>query len=364
MRIFRSAALVGLTVLAAAACSRNVAKVEGTLAGAPEKEVVVKLLDMNTYTPLDTLKTDAAGKFSCKVDVEPQQPEFVYLFYKDTKVASLLLNAGDDVKVSTDTLGNCSVEGSPESQKLLGVEKDFHDFATQMAAGTTSSELSKLYIAYYRKCVKYILENSGSLTCIPVLYQNLNPDFPIFSQTTDALHFRNVTDTLSKLYPDSKYVRALAKETERREQILNFNTRVSTAEELGFPDFTLPDINGNKVRLGDVDAKVVIVYFWTATDAAQKLFNTDVLKPLYNDYHKKGLEIVAVAPDADKSLWASVVKNQGLEWINLCDNSGTAVTLYNVSQLPASFMIVDGEIMTRPISGEKALRQELDKILR
>ena len=364
MRIFRTAALVGLTILAAASCSRNEAKIEGTLAGAPEKEVVVKLLDMNTYTTLDTLKTDASGRFSCKVEVEPQQPEFIYLFYGDTKVASLLLSTGDAVKVNTDTLGHCSVEGSEESQKLLDIENDFHNFALQMSAGTTSAELSKLYIAYYRKCVKYLMENPNSLTCIPVLYQNLNSDFPIFSQTTDALHFRSVTDSLSKIYPDSKYVKALARETERREQILGLSTRVSTAKELSYPDFTLLDVNGKKVTLSEVDAKVIILYFWTATDTAQKLFNTDALKTLYNDYHKKGLEIVAVAADADKSLWASVVKNQELEWINLCDNAGTALNLYNVSKLPASFMIVDGEIMTRPISGEKALRQELDKILR
>lgn len=363
MRSFKTAALVALTVLAAA-CSRNEAKIEGTLAGAPGKDVVVKLLNMNSYTTLDTLTTDAAGHFSGKVEVEPQQPEFVYLFYKDTKVASLLLNSGDAVKVSTDTLGHCSVEGSEESQKLIGIENDFHDFAAQMSAGTTSEELSKLYVAYYRKCVRYIMENPASLTCIPVLYQNLNSDFPIFSQTTDALHFRNVTDTLSKLYPDSRYVRALAKETERREQLLSLNSRVSAAKELAYPDFTLVDVNGKKVTLSDVDAKAVMLYFWTATDTAQKLFNTDVLKSLYADYHDKGLEIVAVSFDADKSLWASVVKNQGLEWINLNDNSGSTATLYNVSSLPASYLIVDGEIMNRKLDGEKALRKHLDKVLK
>ena len=363
MRIFKTAALLGLTVLAAA-CSRNEAKIEGTLADAPQKEVVVKLLNMNTYTTLDTLKTDAAGHFLGKVEVEPGQPEFIYLFYKDTKVASLLLNSGDAVKVSTDTLGHCSVEGSEESQKLIGIENDFHEFATQMSEGTTNEDLSKLYIAYYRKCVRYIMENPASLTCIPVLYQNLNSDFPIFSQNTDALHFRNIADTLSKLYPDSRYVRALEKETERREQILSLNARVSTAKELAYPDFTLVDVNGKKVTLSDVDAKVVMLYFWTATDTAQKLFNTDVLKSLYADYHDKGFEIVAVSVDTDKSLWASVVKNQKLNWINLNDSAGVSTTLYNVSQLPSSFLIVDGEILNRKLDGENALRKHLDKALK
>ena len=363
MRIFKTAALVTLTVLAAS-CSRNVAKIEGTLAGAPQKDVVVKLLNMNTYTTLDTLKTDASGRFSAKVEVEPQQPEFVYLFYGDTKIASLLLNSGDAVTVSTDTLGHCSVEGSEESVKLLGIENDFRDFASAMSAAGTNQEGSKLYVDYYRKCVRYIVENKGSLTCIPVLYQNLNADFPIFSQNTDALIFRSVTDTLSKLYPDSRYVRALARETERREQILSLNARVSTAKELGYPDFTLTDISGKKVMLSAVDAKAIILYFWNPADAAQKLFNTDVLKPLYEDYRGQGLEIVAVAVGTDKSLWASVVKNQELGWVNLFDNAGVSTTLYNVAQLPQSYLIVDGEILNRKIDGEKALRKHLDKVLR
>lgn len=364
MRIFRTAALVGLAALAAASCGRNEAKIDGTLAGAPGKDVVVKLLNMNTFTTLDTLKTDAAGHFAGRVELKPEQPEFVYLFYKDTKIASLLLNCGDAVKVSTDTLGHCSVEGSEESAALIGIENDFRDFAAKMSSAGTSEELSKLYIAYYRKCVKYIMEHTGSLTCIPVLYQNLNSEFPIFSQTTDALHFRNVTDSLSKLYPDSKYVKALERETERREQILSLNARVSTAKELGYPDFTLPDSRGKKVTLSDVDSKVIILYFWNPADAAQKLFNTDVLQPLYEDYRARGLQVVAVAVGSDKSLWASVVKNQKLEWINLFDNTGVATSLYNVTSLPSSYMIVDGEIMTDKLDGEKALRKHLGKVLR
>ncbi len=363
MRIFKTAALVAFAVLAAA-CSRNEAKIEGTLADAPERDVVVKLLNMNTYTTLDTLKTDASGRFSGKVEVEPQQPEFVYLFYKDTKVASLLLNCGDAVKVSADTLGHCTVEGSPESQKLLGVENDFRDFTAQMSSAATGQEMSKLYIAYYRKCVRYIMENKGSLTCIPVLYQNLNSEFPVFSQPTDALHFRSVTDTLSQLYPDSRYVKALAKETARREQVLSLNSRVNTAPVLGYPDFTLSDINGKKVSLSAVDAKAILLYFWNPADAAQKLFNTDVLLPLYNDYRSRGLEIVAVGVGTDKSLWASVVKNQNAGWTSLFDNAGVSTTSYNVSQLPQSFLIVDGEIMNRQLDGEKALRKHLDKVLK
>jgi hypothetical protein len=62
-----------LAVLAAAACTPK-ATIKGTLEGAPQDKVVVKLLDLNNYVVLDTLKTDAAGNYSCKVKLEKDQP--------------------------------------------------------------------------------------------------------------------------------------------------------------------------------------------------------------------------------------------------------------------------------------------------
>ncbi len=66
----------------AAACTSG-ARIDGAVESAPSSEVVVKLLDANRYSVLDTVKTDASGKFSYKVDVKKGQPEFVYLFFGD-----------------------------------------------------------------------------------------------------------------------------------------------------------------------------------------------------------------------------------------------------------------------------------------
>ena len=85
----------------AAACTDG-AKIEGNLEGAPASDVVVKLLNVNRYEVLDTVKTDASGNFAYKMDVAEGQPEFVYLFHNETKVASLLLEAGDKVTVKAE----------------------------------------------------------------------------------------------------------------------------------------------------------------------------------------------------------------------------------------------------------------------
>lgn len=365
MKGFKTA-IIGLCAILAASCSAPSARIEGTIAGAADQKVIVKLLDVNTYNVLDTIKTDNAGNFSYKVKVAEGQPEFVYLFSGDTKVSSLLLKAGDAVKVNADVNGNCTVEGSEESALLQEVERNFAAFLREADATGTTQDFYRSYVKYYRECLKYVMTHQGSLTVIPVLYQNINADFPVFSQNTDALHFRNAVDTLAKLYPDSRYVKALEAETVRREGILALDGQLSNAAELEYPNIVSKDINGKEVSLKEIDAKAILIHFWTVTDAASKIFNLDNLKPIYDEYHKKGFEILQVSLDTDKAAWASVVKSQNLPWINVNDGLGVAssvVTLYNIQTLPQTFLLIDGKLVDKRISGDKALRKLLDASL-
>ena len=358
---------MGLCALLAAACAKPSARIDGTLTDAPDRQVIVKLLDINNYKVLDSVKTDAAGRYSYKVPVQKGQPEFVYLYYGDTKISSLLLEEGDEVKVVTDTLGRGSVVGSVESERLQEVERKFAEFLREAEQAEDNAAFRRSYIQYYREAVKYVMNNPHSLTVVPVLFQNVNPDLPVFSQTTDALHFRNALDSLSAVYPDSKYVKALERETTRREGILGFDSRLSMASEAEYPDIKSKDINGNEVSLQALDSKAVILFFWTVTDPESKILNQETYKPVYQDYHDKGLEIFAVSLDTDKAAWASVVKSQELPWVNVNDGLGAsspAATLYNVTSLPRAYLILDGKIVDRRVEGEKALRRELDKVLK
>ena len=379
MSRFSKLIIFAAAMMVFAACG-NKAKIEGVVADAPSSEVIVKLLNINQYQVLDTLKTDASGKFSYKVDVKKGQPEFIFVFYKDVKVASLLLEAGDKVSVSADTLGRFTVEGSEESVKLAQVEKDYADAliklsdlssilmtATGAEADAAKRQLGQEYINYYRSRVRYVMENSKSLTVVPVLFQNFGSDLPVFGQSTDAIQFTNVADSLEMVYPDSRYVKALRAEAKRRMDYMELETRLNSAEEIGYPDIVLPDVNANKIRLSEVDSKVVMLFFWSSADASQKMFNLDFLKSVYEDYHKKGLEIYQVSLDVDKAAWARVVKEQKLPWINVCDSRGSAspyVLTYNIGSLPAVYVISDGELVDGEMSTEKSFRRRLDQLLK
>ena len=350
-------------MLAVASSCTDKVRISGKVEGAPDSKIVIKQLSGSGFNVLDTVKTDAAGAYLYKMEVKEGQPEFVYIFDGDTKLASLLLKKGDKVKVVSDTLGVYTVEGSEESVKLKQAEDEFSafmsDFASTVEAGDNVAA-SRKYVDYYRSRVKYVLENCKSIASIPVLYQKVNDDFPIFSQSTDAVLFRTVHDSLMTVYPDSRYVSALGKESERRLNGLSIEQRVQNAPEAGFPNIELPGLDGKARKLSDIDSKVVMVYFWEASDADQKMFNQDILIPLYKTYHPKGLEIYSVSLDTDKGVWASAVKNQDLPWVNVCDGRGAAtlaVSLYNITKgLPVAYMIVNGSLQPETMSTEKELR--------
>lgn len=375
-KILSCAAALALAV----SCGRT-AKITAVVADAPSSDVIVKLLDVNRFEVLDTVALDETGKLTYKVEVEKGQPEFIYLFRGETRIASLILNAGDNVTVTADTTGKYTVEGSEESVKLAEVEREYSAVLSRMTALAyrideavnpeyameLRGQLGKEYVSYYRSRVKYVMENSRSLSVVPIFYQVLGAELPLFGLATDAIHMKNVADSLALVYPDSKYVKALRNEADRRFGYLELQNRIVTAGEVAYPEIELPDTKGQKRKLSEVDAKVIMLAFWTAEDAAQKMFNLDILKPVYEEFHSKGFEIYQVSLDVDKGLWAQVVKEQQLPWISVCDSRGAAseyVTLYNLPGVPAFFIIANGELVDGSVIDENSLRSIIRKYLK
>ena len=371
--------LLAAALLCIVSCGRT-ARIDGTIEQLAGSHAIVKLLDINRFTTLDTVTVDNSGRFTYKVDAAKGQPEFVYIFNGDVKIASLVLEGGDKVAVTADTLGNYSVEGSQESLMLQQVEVDYAsalkrmtDIASRIESASDPQqavalrqELGQEYIAYYRDRVRYVMQNSRSISVVPVFYQTFGTNLPVFGQSTDAIHFRNVADSLSLAYPASRYVKALRQEADRRFGYLELENRLRNAEEVGYPDIELPDLKGEKRRLSEIDSKVIMIHFWTASDADQKMFNLDTLMPLYNEFHDKGFEIYQVSLDIDKGLWAQVVKEQKHPWVSVCDSRGTSspyATTYNLPSLPATFIIADGQLVDGSVVDDKSLRRLLRKLL-
>lgn len=375
--------LAAATVVVACGSDNKVddkATIAGVVAGAPSSDVVIGMLDMNQLVILDTLKTGADGSFKYELKVKKGDPEFLYVYSDGKKVTSLLLNAGDNVSFTVDAEGNSVIKGSEESEKLMQVEKEhakmsalFADLYADLESASSDAqfteatqEIVKNYRDYNRASVKYLMENCHSMSVIQVLYRKVSDNLPLFNDVNDAILFSSIADSLAKAYPNSRYVKSLRAEADARFRELELQKRVDEAARVGYFDVELPGLDGQRKKLSDLDSKVVLLYFWTASNAGQNNFNVDVLKKLYNQYHSKGFDIYQVSLDVDKVMWATTVMGQNLPWTNVCDIRGVAspyVAQYNIQQVPAAFVISNGELVDGDVVDEASFRRLLEKHL-
>ena len=382
MSLFSLPVFVALTTMCG---SRNEARIDLTVKGAPDSTmVVVSRLALNEMQVLDTVYT-IGEEAECRVTVNPGSPEFIYLNYGNDGSVSLLLQDMDRVRVSagwSDT-SDVSVDGSEESVLMQEVDRGirafnykFDSLFTEMSSADAEGdvdrssalrrELGLLYVRRKQDALHYVLQHQRSMTVIPVLYQVAPNGQWIFSEATDALVMEQVYDTLHSIYPVSPYLAALADEVQSRRNAMNMGNILSDAEEVDFPEIVLADVNGEERSLTSLKGKVIVLYFWDPSVVEQRIFNVG-LKEVYESYGSRGFEIYQVALTPDKTAWAMQVKEQELPWISVCDPSGassTAAMMYNVSQLPAMFVISrDGEITARDLFETEMLGQEVRRLL-
>lgn len=112
------------------------------------------------------------------------------------------------------------------------------------------------------------------------------------------------------------------------------------------PDVTFTTITGKKIALKDLLGKPVIVTFW-ATDCPACIKEIPDLIDLYKQYHKQGLEIIAVAMYYDPpNHVVTLTENQQLPYNVALDlKAEHAHAFGGVQLIPSTFLIgTDGLI--------------------
>jgi peroxiredoxin len=114
------------------------------------------------------------------------------------------------------------------------------------------------------------------------------------------------------------------------------------------PDFTLPDKDGNDKTFSDYDGKMVLVDFWASWCHICRGENPELVS-LYAEYREKGIEIIGVSIDTDRSSWLNAVQEDGIEFVQVSDLKGieSPVTkLYGVAGVPKMVLTdQDGKIL-------------------
>ena len=87
---------------------------------------------------------------------------------------------------------------------------------------------------------------------------------------------------------------------------------------------------------------------------------------IYNEFHSKGLNIIGVSLDKDKSKWIEAIKNDKLSWTqvsNLKFWDEPIAKQYNVESIPSTFILdSSGNVVAKDLRGNE-LRTKIQELL-
>ncbi len=255
-------------------------------------------------------------------------------------------------------------------QKLDSLSDLYTKSSNEPGFETRGPELEQQFTAILKaqrkRNIEFIIKNTTSLASIKALYQKINQETYVLYDPKDLQYLKIVNDSLSKYYPKSKHVQALASDFSREMGELytsRINQMAKNAPETKL-DPNLKTINGNRIALSSLRGKYVLLTFWSVRSQACVEENLQY-KEFYKLYNKKGFEIYQINLDENEEAWRNAVKFDELPWISTREDDTLDplnLRLFNVRSLPSNFLFDrQGKIIGTNLHG-RALQIKLNQL--
>ena len=351
--------------MALAACTSEPSyKISGTIEGATDGEYVF----LQESKGRELIKLDSAVVTAGAFTFEGRQDAAVnrYITYNaegKRKMADFFLENGN----ITIVLGEeNSVSGTANNDIYQAYKKE---------AGALNKEMRALY------------QKSKEEGLTEEQKAEIEKQYEELSNKIDALTFStidaNITNAVGiHLWPANSYsmeldqLKGLAAkvpaEFQSNERIANLLKRIEILEKTAvgqkFTDFSMPDPEGNIIKLSDVIAKnkYTLIDFWASWCGPCRAEMPNVVAA-YKEYNKKGFGIVGVSLDSDAAKWKDAIKTLNMTWTHMSDVKGwqcEGAALYGVNSIPATVLVAqDGTIIARNLRGE-AIKEKLAELLK
>jgi thiol-disulfide isomerase/thioredoxin len=125
------------------------------------------------------------------------------------------------------------------------------------------------------------------------------------------------------------------------------------------PDFPMPMLSGDTITMHHLlGKKLTILDLWASWCIPCRHENRDYLVPIWDNYHKKGLQIVGYALDSSLKVWKAAIDKDGASrWLNASHLQGDDAPLFKalrIVTIPANFLIdAQGKIVAKNLQGEE-----------
>lgn len=144
-----------------------------------------------------------------------------------------------------------------------------------------------------------------------------------------------------------------------------YNEHVEFAKNKIAPEISLPNPQGEIIKLSDLRGKYVLIDFWASWCGPCRKENPNVVR-LYNKYKDENFTIYSVSLDKDKTRWEMAIKADGLIWDNHVSDlkywDSEVVPKYKIKGIPHTVLIdPEGKIIGTKLRGA-ALEQKLKEL--
>jgi len=335
-------------------------KIENTGVG----DVILEHFNGKSLDVVDTLTVNEEGSYFSYY--KPDEPGYYRLNFYQTQFVNILFT-GKPVIVNVDGSNPTAffeILNSEEMTYLTELNSTMEKFqleARQLndefgAASREKDDAKKVELrdkfivmqAETNKLIKDKIREMGSSIAVlqAVNYLDKDQEFPFID---------SIAQIVNREIPDYKIKRDFIEEIDKLRRL---------AVGSPAPEISLPDPDGNIVKLSSLRGSYVLIDFWAAWCGPCRKENPNVVR-LYKQYHDQGFEIFGVSLDRKAEDWVKAIKDDGLTWVQVSDLKyfeSEAAREYNINAIPATILLDrDGNIIGKNLRG-KTLENKLAEL--
>ena len=347
-----------ISVLLCNSCKNdNGFTIEGQISNCPNCNIVLEKLSPLKIDTVASENLGFNGKFTIthndsvrrlyRVRVNSQTPIHICAVNGESIYLSADYNNITDYSISGTTdceeLKRMNIRMIESTQKVeelrstvsqqFGIDKASLEKNNRIADSLYQSD--KLFIT------EFIKKNHESPIIYFALHQYVSTT-PIMQLPADYETYKYVLDEMKTHNPELEETRYLESEVKRFELQQEQQNRqyVNLSEGSNAPDFSMPNPNGDTIRLLDFKGKEITLCFWASWDKKS-------IKEVQNYLaQNNGRTIILVSLDTNREQWLQAIKFHKLgNATNLCDfKSWESITakLYGIKTIP-TFVEISGE---------------------
>ena len=351
--------LILFTTIAIASCSMNHNSfvIKGELTGELENGIKVYLKGINKQNQPINIDTTTIenGVFNFKGVAKIPKLHFIFIDKIQGSIPLILENGKIELKAQKDSLNFAEVKGTLQNDFLYAYLEDYRELSLKAMSinddmikanankeEATISALRVEYIELQEEAknydIKYIKEHPEALISALTLFKLIN------SKALSEEEASKMYDLFTQEIKDTSQGKKLKEHLEKSKNI-SIGAKA--------PDFSAPTPTGEQLSLKDVLGKVTILEFWASWCRPCRAENPNLID-VYNEYHDKGLNIMAVSLDKNVEDWKKAIKDDGLIWSHVSNVNyfGEIAKLYNLNAIPSSFILDEnGIIIAKNIRG-------------